>query len=102
MMMPRGTLLISNPAQTASAPVNSTPRLWLKLKPIQARHMSVLPRDNLRAVLAIARATAGSAGGEPPRLRHSRKGGKKKHGPSKTHNPPPHKKKKGDPPTHFT
>jgi hypothetical protein len=41
--MPTGSVLTQHPAQIASAPNSKTPRLWLKLKPIQARHMSVPP-----------------------------------------------------------
>jgi hypothetical protein len=59
--MPTGSVSVHDPAQTASAATISTPRLWLKLKPIQARHMSVRPPDSLRADCAIACATEGSA-----------------------------------------
>jgi hypothetical protein len=48
-----------------------TPRLWLKLKPIQARHMSVRPPDSLRAEFPIACATEGSAGTSRRGLRKS-------------------------------
>src|SRR5215469_13345861 len=62
MMMPTGSILILNPAQSASAATSSKPRLWLKLKPIQACHLFVRPPDSLRAELAIACATEGSTG----------------------------------------
>src|SRR5215831_17583899 len=53
-MLPTGSILIRHPVQMPSAPSRRTPRLWLKLKPIQARHMSVRPPDSLRAESAIA------------------------------------------------
>ena len=57
-----GESVNSEPGQIAIVANSSTPRLWLKLKLIQARHMSVPPRDSLRAELAIVSVTEGSAG----------------------------------------
>src|SRR5260370_36265751 len=70
--MPTEGILIRAPTQIASAPNSRTPRLWLKLKPIHARHISVPPSDSLRAELAIACATEGSTGTSRRGLRGTR------------------------------
>ena len=51
----------------AIAPNSSAPRLWLRLKPIQARHMSVASPDSRTRLPAIAAISAGSRGTQAAR-----------------------------------